>query len=1157
MSLKAALLAAKRRLKMQAGGVATDTFDPIPEEDSAAIERGQRFLSGFGLGIPREPVRNRAGDVVFPTNAIERALTQSDIAAKQYAASFMGPGKTPGVRPRLYLTAGRDYDVPSTVLTKDLPRPEGTMEVLRRPTASPREQIEVPSPQIEYERLQEQQAEGPEWQPSHEALADEYHSDFIDDFLQQAAEEKGAPLSESERQSYSDEFKEIARDEVSKRLGPNLASAPRDPENVSYKPISPENEVLRQTALAQIRMARAARIREAVKRTTGRNTGGGVDEPGQDIHDLDPREVATWERTSGPLGSNPGGMHEAPDGSQHYVKAYPGLVGHDRTLNEQLTNQLYKAAGVPVADTKVTRWRNGTALSSQIVEGKKLSRFEPSEYPKIKDLLEHYPADAWLANYDVAGTHHNNIIVDDDDRAWRIDNGGGLRYRATGKPKEHWDKDATEELEGLQSKEHNKWSARLFKDVKVAKNDPSYQGAVRVSQVPDDVIERLVNRYGPGIDKDKEQISDIIKARRDSIAKAYGVKKQKYQEGGIVGPFGLLEQGNIDLNNRPVVQNPDGSYSTVRSMSFNEDGNEVLIPTVARDGSGILSNKEAIQQYHKYGEHLGKFDTPKNADVYAKQLHQEQAKRYERQTGGGTDDPDEGFTDPMTGISTSSRLGQKLGEVPIEMAKGAVESAMYPGKVMAVDPAQQIPETGELTEEGEYLRQHAISQAKEEEAGWGAGTALSMVGTGTSFAEPGGVGIAGGRPPRPPTNLMSLNRTHSLDDILGIIRNHTLEDALMNQTVTLRQAENINRLLERDPEGLAHYLGRNPNPNVTSWMSTSLTGRVADIVRDVYPPVDRPRMTGAGQAPPQPEMFHEAFPQFSDKPDKPITEDFDKPMPPDVAAEAAGLRPSSPSVSEPPLTQPASYPWVTQQRQWLPRGGLTQSAQDFLHTNILPHYGGDFKKFADSFLANHYDPSNFTMIGTPQYLNVSGSLRTPGGYTSIDRTINWSDRPEYRYAGHGLLSFPLSDQGSGIAKSLLANQVDLYRKMDLSFVKTSADIDVGRYSWGKYGFLPVNDSEWASLKSTLGRLVTNYVQIGRMPQDTAAMFREILARPDRHALWRFADSPFELPAAMQIGKMKRWAQELLINSTTWSAKLDLRDPESMRRFDAYVGKSKE
>jgi hypothetical protein len=27
-------------------------------------------------------------------------------------------------------------------------------------------------------------------------------------------------------------------------------------------------------------------------------------------------------------------------------------------------------------------------------------------------LQQHFPADAWLANYDVAGTHHNNIIVD-------------------------------------------------------------------------------------------------------------------------------------------------------------------------------------------------------------------------------------------------------------------------------------------------------------------------------------------------------------------------------------------------------------------------------------------------------------------------------------------------------------------------------------------------------------------------------------------------------------------------------------------------------------------------------------------------------------------------------------------------------------------------
>ena len=109
------------------------------------------------------------------------------------------------------------------------------------------------------------------------------------------------------------------------------------------------------------------------------------------LYDLDPAEVATWERESGPLGSNPGGMHKAPDGSEYYVKAYSGANGDDRTKNEKLTNELYRLAGVPVPNIKLTRWRDHTALASPIIEGEKLDRFEPREYPHIKDLLEHFP----------------------------------------------------------------------------------------------------------------------------------------------------------------------------------------------------------------------------------------------------------------------------------------------------------------------------------------------------------------------------------------------------------------------------------------------------------------------------------------------------------------------------------------------------------------------------------------------------------------------------------------------------------------------------------------------------------------------------------------------------------------------------------------------
>lgn len=102
---------------------------------------------------------------------------------------------------------------------------------------------------------------------------------------------------------------------------------------------------------------------------------------------------------------------------------------------------------------------------------------------------------------------------------------------------------------------------------------------------------------------------------------------QMHSEGRLVEPQGQTEKGNIDLNNRPMVKNSDGSTSTVRSITVtNDDGSAVLIPTVI--GDKVVSNKDAIDHYNKTGQHLGKFESEEAADDYAGKLHDAQAKQY-------------------------------------------------------------------------------------------------------------------------------------------------------------------------------------------------------------------------------------------------------------------------------------------------------------------------------------------------------------------------------------------------------------------------------------------------------------------------------------------------------------------------------------------------
>lgn len=92
---------------------------------------------------------------------------------------------------------------------------------------------------------------------------------------------------------------------------------------------------------------------------------------------------------------------------------------------------------------------------------------------------------------------------------------------------------------------------------------------------------------------------------------------------------GMHTPGNIDLNNRPRVFNPEtGKHSTVWSMGIGLDnGKEALIPRVSDEGK-ILSKLEAIEQFKKSRKHLGIFHSRDAANDYAEQLHRQQEQQY-------------------------------------------------------------------------------------------------------------------------------------------------------------------------------------------------------------------------------------------------------------------------------------------------------------------------------------------------------------------------------------------------------------------------------------------------------------------------------------------------------------------------------------------------
>lgn len=190
--------------------------------------------------------------------------------------------------------------------------------------------------------------------------------------------------------------------------------------------------------------------------------------------------------------------------------------------------------------------------------------------------------------------------------------------------------------------------------------------------------------------------------------------------------------------------------------------------------------------------------------------------------------------------------------------------------------------------------------------------------------------------------------------------------------------------------------------------------------------------------------------------------------------------------------------------------------------------------------------------GTPEVsrgryaTTVSTVLKDPDTGKSIGTMI----RTLYpNHVDHAYFQLAKTEEDNGVSRAMLMSQIPLYQDLGMSHVDVHANIDVGGYSWARYGFVP-SQSSWNSLRADVKGRLYDLGHAGLVSVEDARKVAKILDDSNPKAIWEIADLSQLVP--QPEGKPKTLGKRLLLG-TDWSGKLDLKDAETMKRFGDYVG----
>ena len=158
----------------------------------------------------------------------------------------------------------------------------------------------------------------------------------------------------------------------------------------------------------------------------------------------------------------------------------------------------------------------------------------------------------------------------------------------------------------------------------------------------------------------------------------------------------------IDLNNRPVVTNEDGSISTVNSMTVEFDDGYFVLPTVI--GDKVHDEDFAVAYFRKTGEHLGAFQDMETANEYAEALHLAQEKQY----------PNPADQEPAPTTRKGSKPVKRSAKPPDTQVKAkSVLTALRNHKISRKQALARLAKLGYGEQEAEKELQVALSESVE------------------------------------------------------------------------------------------------------------------------------------------------------------------------------------------------------------------------------------------------------------------------------------------------------------------------------------------------------------------------------------------------------------------------------------------------------------